>query len=157
MEIEKDELRIRPRNDADVREVVGWVEDAAGLYLFSGSRLAWPLTADQLQSMATIEGLSAWAIVSSTGDLVAHFDLTIDGVVARLCRVIVNPALRGRGFATPVAGFAVREAQRLGAEVVRLNVISTNEPAIRAYRRAGFQAVPRDAGSADMTVMERQA
>lgn len=109
----------------------------------------------KLQTMVAVEGLAASVVVSPAGDLVAHFDLTIDGTVARLGRVIVNPALRGRGLASAVVGLAVAEAQRLGAEVVRLNVITTNEPAIRAYLRAGFEVVAGASSRTDVTVMER--
>lgn len=148
-------LSIRPRDERDVSEIVGWVDDEKALHLFSGPRLSWPLTVEQLQTMGTVEGLAASVVVSPAGDLVAHFDLTIDGTVARLGRVIVNPALRGRGLASAVVGLAVAEAQRLGAEVVRLNVIATNEPAISAYLRAGFDVVAGASSRTDVTVMER--
>ena len=134
---------------------MGWIDDEAALYLFSGSRLAWPLTAEQLQSMSATEGLAASVVVTPTGDLVAHFDLTIDGGVARLGRVVVNPALRGRGLASAVVALACTEAQRLGAAVVRLNVITANEPAIRAYTRAGFVAVEGESSRPGVTVIER--
>ncbi len=153
--IEDDVLNVRARSEADAREVVGWVEDAQALYLFSGPRLTWPLTVDQLQGMLAIEGLAASVVVSQTGEVVAHFDLTIDGALARLGRVIVKPELRGRGLASRMMDLAVSQAQRLGAEVVRLNVITTNEPACRVYRRAGFDVLPGASSRADVTVMER--
>ena len=153
--IEEDVLNVRARSEADAREVVGWVEHAQALYLFSGPRLTWPLTVEQLQGMLAIEGLAASVVVSRTGEVVAHFDLTIDGALARLGRVIVKPELRGRGLASRIVDLAVAQAQRLGAEVVQLNVITTNEPAIRAYRRAGFDALPGASSRANVTVMER--
>ncbi|WP_448263620.1 GNAT family N-acetyltransferase [Microbacterium aurum] len=157
MIIEEDALNVRARSELDAHEVVGWVEDAQALYLFSGPRLKWPLTAEQLQDMLlTTERLTASVVVSRTGDLVAHFDLTIDGVMARLGRVIVKPELRGRGLASRIVDLAVTQAQRLGAEIVRLNVITTNEPAIRTYRRAGFDVLAGASSRADVTVMERQ-
>lgn len=147
---------VRARCAADAREIVTWVEDARALYLFSGARLRWPLTAGQLQAMLAVEGLTASVVVSRAGDVVGHFDLTIDGEVARLGRVIVKPDLRGRGISPRIADLAVARARRLGAEVVRLNVIATNERAIRAYRRAGFTVVVGDADRADVIIMERQ-
>lgn len=149
-------LRVRARRERDVREIVGWVPDPAALRLFSGSRLAWPLSASQLQSMADIPGMAPSVVVTSSGRLVGHFDLTLDGPVARLGRVIVNPALRGRGLAIVVVRLALAEAERLGADVVRLNVVSTNEPALRAYRRAGFTTGERMPGRADVTTMEHR-
>lgn len=155
MQIDEGPLSTRVRDERDVQEVVGWVPDAAALYLFSGPRLTWPLTTSQLQSMVAIEGLTAWSVVTSYDEVVGHFDLTVDGPVARLGRVIVNPGLRGRGLAVAVVDLAVAEAQRIGTEIVRLDVISTNEPAIRAYRRAGFALGAGDPKRADVTAMER--
>ena len=154
-QIDEASLSIRVRNERDVDEIVGWVPDAAALYLFSGLRLTWPLTASQLQGMVAIEGLAPSVVVTSSGELVGHFDLTVDGQVARLGRVIVKPALRGRGLAGVIVDLAVAEAQRFGADIVRLTVISTNEPAVRAYRRAGFAPVAGDPGRGDVTAMER--
>ena len=155
METDEASLSIRLRDERDIQEIVGWVPDATALYLFTGPRLRWPLTASQLQGMLTIEGLTPSVAVTSSGELVGHFDLTVAGAVARLGRVIVNPALRGRGFGGVIVDFAVAEAQRLGADVLRLTVISTNEPAVRAYRRAGFTPVAGDSERRDVTVMER--
>lgn len=155
MQIDEASLSIRVREEGDVQEIVEWVPDATALYLFSGPRLRWPLTASQLQGMVTLEGLTPSVVVTSSGELVGHFDLTVAGPVARLGRVIVNPALRGRGLAGVIVNLAVAEAQRLGADVVRLTVISTNEPAVRAYRRAGFALVAGDPERGDVTAMER--
>lgn len=155
MQINEASLSIRVRNERDVDEIVGWIPDAAALYLFSGSRLTWPLTASQLQGMVAIEGLTPLVVVTSSGELVGHFDLTVAGQVARLGRVIVNPALRGRGLAGVIVDLAVAEASRFGACVVRLTVISTNEPAVRAYCRAGFAPVAGDPERGDVAAMER--
>lgn len=152
-----DPLRVRARSDQDVHEVVRWVPDAAALYFFSGPRLTWPLTAQQLQGLTgATAGMTPSVVVSSAGELVGHFDLTLDESIARLGRLIVNPSLRGRGLAIPVVDLALIEAQRLGADVVRLNVISKNETAVRTYRRAGFVVVAGDADRADVTTMERR-
>lgn len=148
-------LNTRPRSAQDVRDVVGWTHDEAALYLFSGSRLVWPLTVEQLQSMPAREGLAASVVVTPTGDLVAHFDLTMGGVVARLGRVVVNPALRGRGLASVVVALACAEAQRLGAAVVRFNVITANEPATRTYTHAGFVVVEGESSRPGVMTMER--
>lgn len=155
MQIDGASLSLRVRDERDVHEIVDWVPDAAALYHFSGSRLRWPLTASQLQGMVGIEGLTPSVVVTSSGELVGHFDLTLDGQIARLGRVIVNPKLRGRGLAGVIVELAVAEAQRLGADVIRLTVISANEPAVRAYGRAGFAPVAGDPERGDVTAMER--
>lgn len=134
-------LRVRGRSERDVAEIVSWVPDPAALYLFSGSRLTWPLTTSQLHDMEGLAGMHPSVVAASTGAVVAHFDLRLEGRLAHLGRVIVNPLLRGRGLAADVVALALAEARRLGADAVRLNVVRTNNPAIRAYERAGFAQV----------------
>jgi RimJ/RimL family protein N-acetyltransferase len=46
----------------------------------------------------------------------------------------------GHGYGTEATELVVREAfERLGLDEVKLEVFSTNERAVRAYRRVGFQ------------------
>lgn len=51
---------------------------------------------------------------------------------------LIAPELRGRGLAHDLVGNMIQQARRLGASELILNVIIGNEPAIRAYERAGF-------------------
>lgn len=151
------ELTLRTREERDLAQVVSWVPDADALFLFSGSRLSWPLTANQLREVTAASGLVPYVVIALSGELVGHFDLCVVDGVARLGRVILDPTLRGRGCSRTVIDFALAEAQRLGAERVRLNVIASNTPAIRAYRRAGFRARPADRDRPDVIIMERTA
>lgn len=148
-------LGIRARSERDLDEIVSWVADAAELYRFSGPRLRWPLTAHQFRTITAKHGLVPFVVVSTADDVVAHFDLDLEGRNARLGRVIIKPGLRGRGLAGRVAQLAVGQARRLGADRIRLSVIATNEPAIRAYLRAGFAVQPGSSPREDVTVMDR--
>lgn len=132
------ELRVRARTDADVRAVAGWVPDAQALFLFTGSRLVWPLTGEQLSSMSASGEVSAWVMVDERSVLLGHFDLTLQGDAARLGRVIVDPSRRGRGYGGALVEFAIETARALGMKALTLNVIADNAPAIAAYERAGF-------------------
>lgn len=136
---------LRRRTSQDIKEIVRWIPDEEALYLFTGSQLTWPLTVEQLSAMEGSRGFSAWVVESPEGRLVAHFDLRVaEG--ARVGRIIVNPELRGQGWAAVVVGFAIDEARRQGVSRLGLNVIRGNEPAIRSYLRAGFSidaAAPR--------------
>jgi RimJ/RimL family protein N-acetyltransferase len=125
----------------DARRVAAWVLDEHALFKFTGPRLAWPLSPDQLMGMEQTDGLAAFIVERRPGVIVGHFDLTLAGHVARLGRVIIEPRLRGQGLAVPVVTLALEEARQIGATTVRLNVVANNIPAVRAYRRAGFDAL----------------
>lgn len=118
--------------------MVGWVPDAQALHQFTGPRMTWPLTSVQLSTMECSD-FSAWLLVEDdTEAVLGHFDLTLECEVARIGRVIIDPARRGRGLAHVLIGLAVEQARSLGATELRLNVMVGNEPAIRTYARAGF-------------------
>lgn len=132
-------FHLRPRTVADCDVAISWIPDAEAMHLFTGTRLRWPLTVAQLTAMQAKPGFSAWTLAADQSQSpAAHFDLTIDGDVAHLGRVLTDPQLRGNGLAHVVVGFAKRQAKSLGASEMRLNVITGNEPAIRTYLRAGF-------------------
>ena len=145
---------LRSRTPSDCESVVGWIPDKQALYLFSGPRLTWPLTADQLSAMEGAD-FSPWILVKNdTVEPLGHFDLTLDGETARIGRVLIAPEQRGRGLAHVLVDLAIYQAKSLGASELRLNVIAGNEPAIRAYARAGFSEVP-SAERPNVSVMSR--
>ncbi|MBC7595180.1 MAG: GNAT family N-acetyltransferase [Kineosporiaceae bacterium] len=119
-----------------------WIPDASALYLFAGPSLNWPPTVEQFAAIARRPGLSAW-MVGDDDDQAAwgHFDLTVHGTSARLGRVIINPRYRGRGLGHTLIRSALEKARNLGADEVRLAVVSDNAAAVKTYRRAGFQEV----------------
>jgi RimJ/RimL family protein N-acetyltransferase len=136
-------FRLRRRTATDCEAVVSWIPDREALYLFTGPRLPWPLSAVQLSEMEDA-GYSAWTLVDDESDEpVGHFDLAVDGEVARIGRVCIDPTRRGQGFAHLLVGFAIDRARSLGAEELRLNVIAGNDAAIRTYERAGFTTSTR--------------
>ena len=59
--------------------------------------------------------------------------------LGHLYTVYVKPALRGTGCALPLIEAAVDHAKTLGKIQVMLGVSTHNEPAMRLYRKAGFE------------------
>jgi len=132
----------RPAIADDYARVVEWVPDAAALYLFAGPSLVWPPTVAQLEQLAMRPGLSAWMVDDDQHEAAwGHFDLTTQGRSARLGRVIIDPRYRGRGLGLSLTLAAIERARVLELSEVRLAVVADNEPAVRAYRRAGFEEI----------------
>lgn len=149
-------MALRSRRPSDLARVVAWIPDAAALYLFTGPRLAWPVTAAQLVALEQTPGMTAWTLVDTSlpGDAVGQVDITLSGTTAHLGRVIVDPGRRGEGLGTVLARLALDKAWELGAMRVKLNVISGNMPAIRTYEGLGFVADSAGAGArADLLSM----
>ncbi|WP_458042584.1 MULTISPECIES: GNAT family N-acetyltransferase [Bacteria] len=135
-------LSLRQRADVDISTVIGWIPEARALYLFTGSRLVWPLTVDQLAAMTVTGDVIAFVMVDDGSLLIGHFDLSLADETARIGRVIVDPAKRGRGYGGALVGLAVESARSFGARRIALNVIADNAPAVVIYERAGFQHLP---------------
>ena len=112
-------LRIRQRVDADISTVVGWIADADALNMFTGPRLVWPLTIDQLAAMTATDAVSAWVMIDDRADVIGHFDLALDEGTARIGRVIVDPSRRGRGYGSALVRLAIEEARALGARAAK--------------------------------------
>jgi ribosomal protein S18 acetylase RimI-like enzyme len=53
----------------------------------------------------------------------------------------VAPEARGRGVAVALLDASIAWARSIGAQCVRLGVVSGNDAATRLYRRAGFRDV----------------
>jgi len=59
--------------------------------------------------------------------------------VLGIAGLAVDPGSRGRGVATALLAAAERFARARGGSKLSLRVLSTNEPALRLYERAGFR------------------
>jgi ribosomal protein S18 acetylase RimI-like enzyme len=143
-------LKLRRRAAADLPTLIGWVPDAAALFLFSGPRLSWPLDERQLLDLERVDGLIPWVLVDDSREDVplGHFDIDLnhthpDGSRgAQIGRVIVDPASRGRGLGTELLRLAVEEIRGMDVAELGLYVIDGNTPAIRIYTGLGFVAEP---------------
>jgi ribosomal protein S18 acetylase RimI-like enzyme len=64
-----------------------------------------------------------------------------DAGIVNLFQMWVAPEARGRGVASALLDEAVAWARAIGAHLVRLGVVRSNEAAIRLYVRKGFRDV----------------
>ena len=107
--------------EAQARRPDAW---AARMSLAAVSGRDYPLIAE-LDGAAV--GL-LWAMVDEA-----------DGTVVELFQVWVDPESRGHGIAAALLHAAIAWAKTKNAHVVQLGVTSGDTPALRLYRRAGFQ------------------
>lgn len=78
-------------------------------------------------------------LVRLDGQAVASARLSAADGVAAITGVGVAPALRGKGFGSLVTAVATRAGLAMGSRLVWLSVDERNEPALRLYRRLGFE------------------
>ncbi len=146
-------MTLRDYKKEDGRIIAGWLQSEEELYKWSADRFnKYPLSGDDInESYALqIETGRFWPItaVDDHGDAIGHFIIRYprddDDSSVRFGFVIVNPALRGKGYG--------KEMLRLGIEYVRehfsasridLGVFDNNEGARRCYEAAGFREYER--------------
>jgi ribosomal protein S18 acetylase RimI-like enzyme len=91
---------------------------------------------DQLTEAGT-----AWIAESEAGEPVGiAFGRMMGKRVAELHVLYVRPAARGAGIATELTRSFVAQMREAGAEMVELDVVSSNEGARATYSRWGFEA-----------------
>jgi len=138
-------LRIRPLTRADFATILTWFPDEAALVQWGGPDVRFPLDAAQLERPLEESLVQPPARLIWVGELetsvIAHATVALDWRhgVARLGRVCIDPAYRGRGLAVPFLSrirdivFGMAEFERL-----ELNVYTRNHADIRVYQRLGF-------------------
>ncbi len=147
------ELRaFAPRDFAALRS---WAPTADDVRLFAGSAELWPLTDETLAGWATAPDATAWT-AELDGVAAGHIELVRTGpAIGRLARVLLDPALRGRGLGRALAAAAVEAATAAGVTTLDLNVITGNLAAERTYRSLGFRPLGPNPEHPDMTRMRR--
>ena len=136
------EMNVMLRNfsSRDYNDLITWFKTPEELYRFAGPTAEWPLTQSQLAARQTDHTVQAWtAYVPDNEKTVGHIEVRMTGTrTARLERVAVAPAERGKHLALPLVKAAIDQATSSGTNYIDLLVDEKNTPAIRTYRRAGF-------------------
>ncbi|HYH94589.1 GNAT family N-acetyltransferase [Hyalangium sp.] len=71
------------------------------------------------------------------------YDLEFAGRDAYLTELYLRPEARGQGLGKWLLARVEERAHEAGVQAVHLMVRPENEPALKLYRRAGFEAPPR--------------
>jgi GNAT superfamily N-acetyltransferase len=95
----------------------------------------WALGRPREVVEATIAASWVWSVFAPTGEQVGFTRAVTDALTfGWICDVFVDPAARGRGIATWMAGAAVAELRAAGVD--RLVLATSSAHAV--YRRVGF-------------------
>lgn len=131
-------MLLRPFEPSDDDQLISWIRSPDELYLFTGPRLTFPLTGEQLAEIRTDAAITPFtAVVDDT--VVGHIELVSTGeAVARIARVLVDPARQGQGLGERLMRAVLAEGRARGIRVLTLRVIATNARAISLYTKLGF-------------------
>jgi len=82
-----------------------------------------------------------YVVLSVANQAVGFYALECAGETARLHKLYLDICCHGRGLGQRLISHAEARAIHAGAEALDLTVNKYNAPAIKAYRRAGFEVV----------------
>ncbi len=139
------EVRLRPFEPQDYPRLLDAVGSPQDLMQWAGPQFELPLDQAQLEAYrASALGEASTRRIHTacdgTGQPVGHIELNdIDGHAARLCRVLIDPAFRGRGFGRAMVRPALHIGfDELGLQRIDPGVYDFNTAAIRCYELGGF-------------------
>jgi ribosomal protein S18 acetylase RimI-like enzyme len=137
-------VELRPFEGSYTALVASWARSAQEVALLSGREDfpfppelvdSWRKVAEDIQSYLFFDGV----------DPVGYGELWLDDEEdeVELARIIVAPALRGKGIGADFVRALLGQALAAGLADVFLRVRPENEAAIKTYLRVGFQPVDK--------------
>jgi ribosomal protein S18 acetylase RimI-like enzyme len=124
-------------------DLMSWFHDAHSCGTWAGPQFRFPFSEGTFRDDARIDRLSSWALPSSDGSLGAFGQYYLRLGRCHLARLVVAPALRGRGIGgTLIRELCDRGCEKLGTDTCSLFVLAGNVSALQLYRRLGFAEVP---------------
>jgi ribosomal protein S18 acetylase RimI-like enzyme len=113
----------RPRPD-EVDTIAGW----------------HPIDRDEVLGWWALDDVEPWVLVDADDRLLAYGELWLDADEdeVELARLIVDPAIRGRGHGKQLTRDLMAEAARTELAVIMLRTTEDNEVAIHCYLACGF-------------------
>lgn len=139
-------IELQPFTDQDIDRLIGWFPTPESLFVWTATTFEHPLTREQVKRFvdeSRQQGDRLFFKAVSEGEVFGHIELgAIDHLnkSLRIGRVVIDPALRGRGLGAGMMRAAVEKSFReLGMHRVTLWVLDDNHSAIASYERVGFR------------------
>ncbi|MBT2405284.1 MULTISPECIES: GNAT family N-acetyltransferase [unclassified Streptomyces] len=135
-------LTLRPFRPTDSALLIDWITGPTELITWAGPSFSWPLDEAQLTAYATDPARHTFTAISADSEPVGHISLRRhdDAPGARLGRVLIAPASRGRGLGESLLTLAIDQAfGDLALPLLDLGVYAHNTPAVRLYEKLGFR------------------
>jgi len=135
-------LKLRTAKIADLSAILRWVPDEAACLVWAGPKVRYPAAAESVWADIEASEQNAFCMVSESGEVVGFGQAMPrgDGIV-HLARIIVAPAMRGRGSGRHLCRrLMVAAGKRRPIRKFTLNVYEDNFTALALYRSLGFSA-----------------
>lgn len=135
-------MELRDYIETDAYEIIKWINDERDLRLWSADRYKnYPVLAEDINDNYNSNNLLAKTLVDNN-KIIGHLILRTpfsDKYIVRFGFIIVNPALRGKGYGKVLLDKAIDFAKNeLHAKEINLGVFDVNKSAYFCYKSVGF-------------------
>lgn len=135
-------VRLREVRADDAERLYGWRMDERSRPMFR-STAPVPYTEHQrfMERYFRDGNTDRWFVIEAEGrpaGTITLYGFSPDGREAEWGRLVVDPALRGRGYARRALALVIEHARALGVRTLRCEVLEGNDVAAGLYRQAGF-------------------
>ena len=133
------QVSLVPATEAAVLGLMAWCPDARSCQVWGGPQFRHPFTAETFVADTRCRDLPSFVLQDEAGTVVAFGQYYLRAGRCHFGRLVVSPAMRGRGLGTQlIRGLAREGVSRLGVEECSLFVVPDNLDAMRLYERLGF-------------------
>lgn len=134
-------ITLRPFTKQDMPSLSSWISSEEELVQFAGPVFHYPLSWEQLEEhIAHAQRQFYTAICPDTTEIIGVGEVVWNAENRpRLCRIMVSPAARGKGYGKQIVQSLLELAfARTEVRQVSLNVYDFNVSAIKCYEQCGF-------------------
>lgn len=143
-----DKIHLRPFVMEDAPIILGWCKDKHAFRLWSADRYSdYPAAPEEM--LCQYQGIGKIPLTMIVNGMIAGHILlrypASDADVVRFGFVIVDDALRGKGYGKKLLELAIAYThERLNAGRITLGVFSENRDALECYKSVGFAVIAND-------------
>jgi ribosomal protein S18 acetylase RimI-like enzyme len=156
-------LNFQPFQERAGPELLSWIQNETERILWSGSTFDHDFSLPAFNRHLKRKDVFAYSLIDSIQQLVSYGEVVSKiPSSASICRVIVNPELRGRGYGQKFCHELINLIKKKGsAKAISLNTLATNKQAITCYKKVGFQVIRKQRklrsmqpGNVDIIIMK---
>ena len=132
MKIQKAELK-------HAREIIAWFPDKESVTRWGSPYMRYPLREEMFLEDIFWGRISSRIALGEDGHLLGFGQFYLKLGRCHLARLVINPALRGRGLGEEFIGALMKHGSgQLDTKEFSLYVMTANRPAYNCYRSLGF-------------------
>ena len=121
--------------------VLSWVQNEKDRVLWSGNSFSEGLNQIRFNNHLKRKDLFAFQLLDSKKYIQAYGEIVIQAIDrATLCRILVNPKMRGKGLGKLFCKRLILEIKDWNViREISLNTLTSNKPALACYKSLGFR------------------